>query len=120
MMSNSKGDMIDESLTHLEQKTKQFILRIDETDYEEVERFVEERQDHVDHLLEMLDEQVITVEQKEMLKRILSHDAQINQRMQFLKEEAKDWLVQRSRAKSQRNAYDSKYAPDSYLMDRRK
>ncbi|MFC9711168.1 flagellar protein FliT [Paenibacillus sp. NPDC056933] len=120
MVSNSIGDMLEESLTQLERKTQQFILQLDETDYEEVERFVEERQDHVDHLLKMLDGQVITVEQKQMLKRILSHDAQINQRMQFLKEEAKDWLVQRSRAKSQRNAYDSKYAPDSYLMDRRK
>ncbi|WP_440113445.1 flagellar protein FliT [Paenibacillus sp. QZ-Y1] len=116
----SKTDMIDETLTHLEQKTQQFILQLNEVDYEDVERFVEERQDHVERLLKMLDEQVITVEQKQMLERILSHDAEINQRMHFLKEEAKDWLVQRSRAKSQRNAYDSKYAPDSYLMDRRK
>lgn len=112
--------MIDNTLTQLKQKTQQFILQLNEVDYEEVERFVAERQECVDHLLKMLELQVISAPQKQILERILSYDGEINQRMHVLKEEAKDWLIQRSQAKSQRSAYDSKYAPDSYLMDRRK
>ncbi|MGG1615998.1 hypothetical protein [Paenibacillus sp. NRS-1781] len=104
----------------MEEVTQQFINRLNETSYEEVEQFVELRQMKVDKLLSHLHNQSLTPEQKQKLESILNHDELIGQRMQFLKNEAKDWLVQRNMAKAQRNAYESSYTPDSILMDKRK
>ncbi|WP_330706240.1 hypothetical protein [Paenibacillus polymyxa] len=104
----------------MEQLTQQFILRLNETNYEEVEIFVEVRQMKVDQLVNALENSPMTEEQKMKLESILSYDALIDQRMQSLKQEAQNWLVQRNIAKSQRNAYESNYTPDSFLMDRRK
>ncbi|KAF6656834.1 hypothetical protein ACT3XG_22645 [Paenibacillus polymyxa] len=112
--------MINEVLSQLEQLTQQFILRLNETNYEEVEIFVEVRQMKVDQLVNALENLPMTEEQKMKLESILSYDALIDQRMQSLKQEAQNWLVQRNIAKSQRNAYESNYTPDSFLMDRRK
>ncbi|PNQ84995.1 hypothetical protein DXC69_06885 [Paenibacillus polymyxa] len=112
--------MINEALSQLEQLTQQFILRLNETNYEEVEIFVEVRQMKVDQLVNALENSPMTEEQKMKLESILSYDALIDQRMQSLKQEAQNWLVQRNIAKSQRNAYESNYTPDSFLMDRRK
>ncbi|AIY11630.1 hypothetical protein LK13_10445 [Paenibacillus polymyxa] len=111
---------MNEALSQLEQLTQQFILRLNETNYEEVEIFVEVRQMKVDQLLNTLENSPMTEEQKMKLESILSYDALIDQRMQSLKQEAQNWLVQRNIAKSQRNAYESNYTPDSFLMDRRK
>ncbi|WP_348620770.1 hypothetical protein [Paenibacillus polymyxa] len=104
----------------MEQLTQQFIIRLNETNYEEVEIFVEVRQMKVDKLLNVLENSPMTEEQKQKLESILSHDALIDQHMQSLKQEAQNWLVQRNMAKSQRSAYESNYTPDSFLMDRRK
>ncbi|MEJ3718791.1 hypothetical protein WGM54_12290 [Paenibacillus polymyxa] len=112
--------MINEVLSQLEQLTQQFILRLNETNYEEVEIFVEVRQMKVDQLVNALGNSSMTEEQKMKLESILGYDALIDQRMQSLKQEAQNWLVQRNIAKSQRNAYESNYTPDSFLMDRRK
>ncbi|KAF6567464.1 hypothetical protein G9G63_02320 [Paenibacillus sp. EKM202P] len=112
--------MINEALIQLEQLTQQFILRLNETNYEEVEIFVEVRQMKVDQLVNALGNSSMTEEQKMKLESILGYDALIDQRMQSLKQEAQNWLVQRNIAKSQRNAYESNYTPDSFLMDRRK
>ncbi|WP_052833338.1 hypothetical protein [Paenibacillus polymyxa] len=112
--------MINEVLSQLEQLTQQFILRLNETNYEEVEIFVEVRQMKVDQLVNALENSPMAEEQKMKLESILSYDALIDQRMQSLKQEAQNWLVQRNIAKSQRNAYESNYTPDSFLMDRRK
>ncbi|AJE54070.1 hypothetical protein RE92_14285 [Paenibacillus polymyxa] len=111
---------MNEVLSQLEQLTQQFILRLNETNYEEVEIFVEVRQMKVDQLVNALENSPMTEEQKMKLESILSYDALIDQRMQSLKQEAQNWLVQRNIAKSQRNAYESNYTPDSFLMDRRK
>ncbi|MGW8958244.1 hypothetical protein [Paenibacillus sp. NPDC055715] len=112
--------MINEALSHLEELTQQFILRLNETNYEEVDIFVEVRQMKVDQLLSALENTPMTAEQKQKLEYILSHDAIIDQYMQSLKLEAQNWLVQRNKAKSQRSVYESNYTPDSFLMDRRK
>ncbi|MDQ0048949.1 glycyl-tRNA synthetase (class II) [Paenibacillus polymyxa] len=112
--------MINEALSQLEQLTQKFILRLNETNYEEVEIFVEVRQMKVDQLVNALENSLMTEEQKMKLESILSYDALIDQCMQSLKQEAQNWLVQRNIAKSQRNAYESNYTPDSFLMDRRK
>jgi glycyl-tRNA synthetase (class II) len=111
---------MDELLVHLEQMTQQFIIRLNETTYEEVEKFVEERQVKVDQILTLSESQFLTVEQKRKMESILRNDEMISQRMLQLKIEAQDWLLQRNMAKTQRNAYESAYTPDSILMDRRK
>lgn len=95
--------MINEALSQLEQLTQQFILRLNETNYEEVEIFVEVRQMKVDQLVNALENSPMTEEQKMKLESILSYDALIDQRMQSLKQEAQNWLVQRNIAKSQRD-----------------
>lgn len=56
--------MINEVLSQLEQLTQQFILRLNETNYEEVEIFVEVRQMKVDQLVNALENSPMTEEQK--------------------------------------------------------
>ncbi|MNW38006.1 hypothetical protein D3C74_150630 [compost metagenome] len=111
---------MDELLVHLEQMTQEFTIRLNETTYEEIEQFVEERQVKVDRILTFLESQSPTIEQKRKVKSILYNDQMISQRILQLKVEAQDWLLQRNMAKTQRIAYESAYSPESVLMDRRK
>ncbi|WP_145334524.1 hypothetical protein [Paenibacillus xylanexedens] len=99
--------------------TEHIIDRIEETSYEELESFVEERQRIIDTILLNSESSPLNARQKNEVHRILTYDTVLLQRMNFLRLEAQDWLQKRNQAKKQRNVYEAAYAPDSMLMDRR-
>lgn len=88
--------------------------------HEELEHFVHERQKFVDLIANKVEKCQLTSAQKAVLGRILEHDPAIVARMNAHRLEARDWLQKRNQAKTQRNAYEAAYTPDSILMDRKK
>lgn len=111
---------MDELIRGLDQLTQEILERLQETAYEELEAFVEDRQELVDSIAEQVELGNWTPAQKQEINRILEHDHVILGRMNALRLEAKDWLYKRNQAKVQRNAYEAAYTPDSFLMDRKK
>ncbi|WP_405173419.1 flagellar protein FliT [Paenibacillus sp. FSL H8-0260] len=111
---------MDELIRSLDQLTREIEERLQETTYEELEAFVDERQELVDSIAEVATICRTTLAQKQEINRILEHDNVILDRMNTLRLEAQDWLQKRNQAKAQRNAYEAAYTPDSFLMDRKK
>ncbi|MCM3786004.1 hypothetical protein M3231_23890 [Neobacillus mesonae] len=107
-------------INELERLTSEFLIRINEVSYEEVENFVEGRQKFVDSILAEAVQDRMDAEDEQRLKVLLSKDEIIVNKMVELKQEAQDWLQQRNRIKAQRNAYENPYSADSLLLDRRK
>jgi len=91
-----------------------------EANYEQLEAFVEERQIIIDGLTEQFAVQAASLNEKMEIEQLLSNDHEIVARMNVLRLEAQDWLHKRGQAKTQRNAYESSYTPDSFLMDKKK
>jgi len=111
---------MDELIWSLNQLTQEIEERLQDTTYEELEAFVDERQELVDSIAEVATICRTTLAQKQEINRILEHDNVILDRMNTLRLEAQDWLQKRNQAKAQRNAYEAAYTPDSFLMDRKK
>lgn len=91
-----------------------------EAHYEQLEAFVEERQIVIDGLVEQFTAQPPSLTEKVEIEQLLGNDHEIVARMNVLRLEAQDWLHKRGQAKTQRNAYESGYTPDSFLMDKKK
>jgi hypothetical protein len=111
---------MDELIQQLDQLTANITDRLNETIYQELETFVEERQKLVDSIGDATANCPPTIAQKQRIYIIMEHDSAILARMDALRLEAQDWLQKRNQAKTQRSAYDSAYSPESILMDRKK
>lgn len=111
---------MDDLLQELEQLTWTITSQLREATPEELEAFVEQRQNLVDAIGKEVEVCPMTSAQKNELRRIMEHDPAIVARMNAHRLEAKDLLHKRNQAKAQRNAYEVGYAPDSILMDRKK
>ena len=111
---------MDSLITSLEELTNSVVMRLQLISYEDLEAFVEERQEIIDEINRLKQQTPFTHVQVERLNHIVQHDPVILTRMASLKDEASDWLQQRGQAKTQRSAYEATYTPDSMLMDRRK
>lgn len=110
---------MDELLTRLEELTQRVVFNIEQVDYEQLEQFIKERQKLVNCMSGLQDTELTDVQSARLVK-ILDYDKSISDRMSSLKEEASKWLSQRQMAKSQQGAYETKYIPDSILMDYKK
>ncbi|ETT48891.1 flagellar protein FliT [Paenibacillus sp. FSL H7-0942] len=111
---------MDNLIERLSTMTQVVIERIEETSYEELETFIEDRQHIVDAIIKESESFPLDVKQKGEVHRILAYDKTLLDRMNTLRIEAQDWLHKRNQAKMQRNVYETTYASDSMLMDRRK
>ncbi|ETT41080.1 hypothetical protein C161_00445 [Paenibacillus sp. FSL R5-192] len=107
---------MDELITDLEELTQELMLQLEEVDSDELERFVNKRQFIIDSMLGQENRQA-TLPQQARLQKIMEYDHAILIRMNSLKIEAKDWLIQRNQAKVQKNAYEASYAVDSIIVD---
>ncbi|MEK4113937.1 hypothetical protein ABIC86_004053 [Paenibacillus sp. DS2363] len=107
---------MDDLIRELEQLTQDIMLQIDEVSSDELELFVDKRQNIIDSILKQ-DQREASISQQARLKRIMDNDQTILMRMNSLKIEAKDWLIQRKQAKVQKNAYETSYAVDSIIVD---
>lgn len=110
---------MDKLISDLEELTQGILPRLQYASYEEMSNFVEERQPIIDQLKESIDTQTLSSSLRERLNAVLQLDTVLLGRMQALKEEAANWLLQRGQAKAQRSVYETSYAADSILMDRR-
>ncbi|RAW09968.1 hypothetical protein DC345_29640 [Paenibacillus taichungensis] len=117
---NSDHEVINTVLNKLLELTQSFVLQLETKSSDEAENFVDQRQVLVEQLQEILNNQEMDHQQQDELKRILGWDERIQGHMLSLKNEAQQWLIQRSAARSQRSVYENNYAVDSYLMDKRK
>ncbi|GAS84654.1 hypothetical protein [Paenibacillus amylolyticus] len=119
-MSSEIQSELDMLLHQLLNLTLNFIDELETKVSKDIEDFISERQDLVQQLQGIMDVQKMNSLQKEELKVILTYDLMIQERMLLIKNEAQEWLLQRNLAKTQRSLYESKYASESYLMDKRK
>ncbi|WMT40658.1 hypothetical protein RE628_26540 [Paenibacillus sp. D2_2] len=110
---------MDELLVQLDQITRSVSSSLNQMSSDELVAFVEQRQLIVDQIVVNASRISLNHSQQEKLGSILEFDQMIRQRMEQLKLEASDWLMQRDQAKQQRSAYETSYASDSILMDRR-
>ena len=94
--------------------------RLEEVSYEELADLTELRQSVIDKLAVEIDKSPLNPEQKQRIHQLIKGDQLILSRMEDLKQEASQWLIQRDLAKTRRNAYEAAYAYDSMLMDQRK
>ncbi|MEI2283227.1 flagellar protein FliT [Paenibacillus polysaccharolyticus] len=107
-------------ITQLRLLTQTIMDILYEANYEQLEKFVEERQVIVDRLAEQLSIQPANAGEQNEIIELLNTDQEILVRMNALRLEAQDWLHKRGQAKAQRSAYEAGYTPDSFLMDKRK
>ncbi|WP_419890181.1 hypothetical protein [Paenibacillus xylanexedens] len=107
---------MDDLIKELEQLTQDIMLQIDEVSSDELELFVDMRQSIIDSMLKQGKGEA-SIPQQARLKNIMDNDHAILMRMNSLKIEAKDWLIQRKQAKVQKNAYETSYAVDSIIVD---
>lgn len=111
---------MDKLVQSLDVLTRNLTDRLYETTYEELEAFVEERQELVNKIGDLVVSCQPSDAQKREISRMLERDSEILARMNALRLEAQDWLQKRNQAKAQRSAYEAGYTPDSFLMDRKK
>lgn len=110
---------MNELIVELDQLTRSVIGSLRQMSTEELVNFVGKRQIIVDQIVDSASRELLNQFQQEKLASILEYDPMIRERMEELKLEASNWLMQRDQAKQQRSAYESAYASDSILMDRR-
>lgn len=111
---------MDNLVASLEKLTLDFVERVSEADYVEVEDFVKERERIIQQIRRALEGHKGAEIYREAIVRILSHDPIIQARMEELKEEARQHLEKSSTAKRQRAAYDPSLVPDAVLFDQKK
>ena len=113
-----KQDM-DNPLNKLSEINKDYILRISELSYEEIESLFEIRDSLISMLPAYFEQYSITEEDKKCIESIMKDDLLFASRIEELKRDAADWLAHRNAAKSQKNAYELQYASNGILMDKR-
>lgn len=111
---------MDNWIDRLEKITYHTVNQVEAMTYEEFEQFVGNRQVIIDELETILNVRKADDQQKQRLNQILRHDSLILNKMNVLKQEAYSKIQQRNQAKVQRNAYETAYVPDAFLMDSRK
>lgn len=111
---------MDDLIQQLEQLTLDLLPRLDFASYEELALFVRQRQLIIDRLTAAAQTSPPTRSQKNRVAKLGGYDHMILEAIQRLKEEAGHCLEQRSRSKQQHRAYETAYAAEAILMDRRK
>lgn len=109
---------MSEHVTELEELTARLIQRIVQVDYEEFTVFSERREQLVHQLI--VNQEVLTVADKQRLRKIMEYDEVILSTMTSLKQEASEWLLKQGAVKEQRNAYGAGYSVESMFIDHKK
>nr|WP_154894885.1 hypothetical protein [Paenibacillus xylanexedens] len=107
----------EEILDELQYITENAVTHLNVLQEEELLQLAEKREKLVDEI--QSHKANLNQQNREQIEYILSFDSKIVKRMQFLKDEAGDWLLRRGSAKQQQNAYQQQYAVDSWFIDRR-
>ncbi|MEC0183493.1 hypothetical protein P4H61_18540 [Paenibacillus peoriae] len=114
-MADSNMQVLLEELQHRTEAVLSNLINLSE---EEFEQFADQRQRIVEQMQSFLP--LITENDKQKIRDILSHDSVILQRMHELKDEAGHWMEKRGAIRVQQHAYQKSYSVDSLFIDHRK
>ncbi|GIP35615.1 hypothetical protein [Paenibacillus sp. J2TS4] len=112
---------MDKLIDELDLLTVQFVERMDQATYEEVEKFVEDREKLVLSIRQkwtLKDNQDVEP-YKNKIARVLSYDSAIEAVIHKLKTEAEQHLGKSAQAKRQRAAYEPQVSPDAFMFDKK-
>ncbi|MEK8131752.1 hypothetical protein WMW72_27975 [Paenibacillus filicis] len=111
---------MDKIIEQLESMTENILEVLTETETEDLEEFVLQRDELINQMMDM----PRTPEDKALfgnrIEALLQADPFIVERMRQLQQEAQDGLKKINLVKMQRGAYESVYSPDSIYFDRKK
>lgn len=102
----------------LEAITATLLQNIEQSSYEELAAFSDQRELVVIQIIES--EEVISYEHNKRLTRLGEYDQLILSKMQGYKNEASTWLSKQGAIREQKNAYGAAYNADSYFVDHKK
>lgn len=112
---------IDSLLKQIEELTANTVRNVESLTEEQLEGFVQERQQLIERLKDVQQSSPgVTEAQQRFFKRIVEQDRIIAARMMELKSEATRQLINLKKVSRQKSAYDQRYTPDSLFYDRRK
>jgi hypothetical protein len=111
---------MDNLIKQLEMLTLEVIHNLAEMSYEEINAFVDKREQLVLEIQRHPLTEADKLRHQGVIHKLLDYDSTILGRMQELLEEADAGLGKMQLARRQNQAYATAYAPDSYFFDRKK
>ncbi|MEK3682262.1 hypothetical protein [Paenibacillus sp. FSL R10-2736] len=108
---------LNKYIDQLEKITSEIVEAIDSTTYEQLAGFSEYREQLVGLIEKQKDS--LTIEFKQRLIKLSCFDEVILSKMDFLKQDASNWLARQGTIKIQKNAYSSSFSADSMFIDRK-
>lgn len=110
---------MDEWLDRYEGWLKDMLSHVHTADYEMLVEFVDEREDLTSELAELSREVSFTTSQSLRRDDLLHKSDILLRRMIELRQEASDFMERRSQFKQMKSMYESAYAAESILFDKR-
>lgn len=111
---------MDELIHQLDNLDQQMLQNSESASHEDWTIFINDREQIINGIIASETVNPLTSEQKVRLTKIQFREEQLRRIMEQQKQEAAEWLRNRGQAKVQRNAYETNYASDSIIMDKRK
>ena len=111
---------MDEVLLELEHATFLIVQGIEQSNFEDLESFVEERGQLLDFLQKDPDWSENKWLYEEKIMKLLAFDPIIMSRMQALMDEASHSLKKAEVGRAQRSAYEDTHVPESVFFDRKR
>jgi cytoplasmic iron level regulating protein YaaA (DUF328/UPF0246 family) len=111
---------MDDLVLKLKQLTDQLVETLDNATYEEIDEFVQQREEIMTEFQTRKFSSSELDNNRETMKQILQHDQIILERMKALKDEATQSINKISSGKAQKNAYDKFYSMDGVYFDKKK
>lgn len=111
---------MDDWIRQLEQLTLRFIERLDQATHEEVEKFIQEREQIIGQLQTSGISQEDSLKYRERVQMLLSYDPKILAKMNTLMQEASTGINKIRQSRKQNALYQATYTPDSIYFDKKK
>jgi glycine cleavage system protein P-like pyridoxal-binding family len=111
---------MDNLIHRLYDMTREMVEQLETAEYEELERFVDERERLLQELKELRSQHQPQDRHQEMIRQVLAWDRIIEGRMMQLKSEAAGRLRRLRENRIQHNAYSPTYITDGVYIDKRK
>ncbi|WP_409343781.1 flagellar protein FliT [Paenibacillus sp. MBLB4367] len=110
-----------DAFQQLDELTARLVRHLDKATFDDIERFMQERSDLIDHISKLDLTGDLHRAAGQMVQNVLVHDKAIMNRMMQLRNEASEGLSKLSTARVQRSAYDGGDAYNEGLFfDRKK
>ncbi len=108
---------IHHEIEQLEQLVLNLVKKIGQIHFGELVTFTDEREKIIQLIME--NQESLTKEDKNRLRKLSKFDAGILSKMDYFKLEASQWLLKRGLIQEQKSAYNASYTPESIFFDRK-